>query len=512
MKAIKKVTKTDFDKAVEEFCKFGNEIIAGSDEKRKLQLLEGLQNLMNPNFAVTRPIEVADIVSEAKLMKLTATKVPNEIWMKIMSYLKTKAIFSNFALVNKHFHELSLDPSAVKYLHLEDIKNESNSKAFYAKWLKVIKRSKTLIELKIKDQNKILDWNKLIITALKSNPGLKSLKIDYNDNLNKGLLTLSPGVTETLKLAINLQCFEAKFVILSQDLLDEICKMKSLKSIFVPYSNGSINPEFVTKMAFSQNPIESFYAHIYGNKKSISDAIKTLYTEKKNTMKTLDTFELRDQFGSDQIDHKKCTPLPNYNLCKNIRHIFETLHDHDLALISDLPNLEKLSIKQIINDVGYLKAFHHMNLSNLKYLFLQVKTKTDYDDFFEELSNVPFPSLKRLFVRNEFQAFKEDVVPVIEYTLQRLIKNVPTLTSIILKAHSNFATKISHQFMFKMLKDEDVIIITDNTVTYRTTDKSQRKVEKFFEKKGSAIHSKWISMATEYSEQCWLQYHDKYPY
>ena len=353
----------------------------------------------------------------------------------------------------------------------------------------------------------VLDWSKLIITALNSNPGLKSLKIDYNDNLNKGLLTLSPGVTETLKLARNLQCFEAKFVILSQDLLDKICKMKSLKSIFVPYSNGSINPEFVTKMAFSQNPIESFYAHIYGNKKSISDAIKTLYTEKKNTMKTLDTFDLRDQFGSDQIDHKKCTPLPNYNLCKNIRRISETLHDHDLASISDLPNLEILSIRQIINDVGYLKAFHHMNLSNLKYLFLQVKTKTEYNGFFEELSNVPLPSLKRLSLRNDFQAFKEDVVPVTENTLQRLIKNVPTLTSIILTAHSKFTSKISHQFMFKMLRDEDTIIIIAND---GTTDKSQRKTEKFFEKKGSAIHNKWKSMVTECSEQRWLQYHEKY--
>ena len=90
MKAVKKTTKKDFDKAVDEFCKFSKEVFAGSDENRKLQLLDGMKSLMNPKTSVKRQIEVADIVSEAKRLKCNALKLPNEMWMKILSYLKNR--------------------------------------------------------------------------------------------------------------------------------------------------------------------------------------------------------------------------------------------------------------------------------------------------------------------------------------------------------------------------------------------------------------------------------------
>ena len=60
MKAVKWTTKKDFNKAVEEFCKFCKEVFAGSDEDRKLQLLDGMKNLMNSKSSVKRPIEVLD--------------------------------------------------------------------------------------------------------------------------------------------------------------------------------------------------------------------------------------------------------------------------------------------------------------------------------------------------------------------------------------------------------------------------------------------------------------------
>ena len=124
MKAVKKASKKDFDKAIDEFCKFSKDVFAGSDENRKLQLLDGMKSLMNPKSSVKRPIEVADNDSEAKRLKLTAFELPNEMWMKIMSHLKNKDIFKSFALVNKHFHALTLDPSTVKYLELEDIRRD----------------------------------------------------------------------------------------------------------------------------------------------------------------------------------------------------------------------------------------------------------------------------------------------------------------------------------------------------------------------------------------------------
>ena len=117
-----RLTIQDLELTANKLQMFALEVFAGNDERKKVQLLEGMENLMNPiaTFPIKRPIEVADIVSEAKRIKLTASKLPNEIWMKIMSYLKNEDIFGNFALVNKHFHGLTTDPSALKYLQLKD--------------------------------------------------------------------------------------------------------------------------------------------------------------------------------------------------------------------------------------------------------------------------------------------------------------------------------------------------------------------------------------------------------
>ena len=79
----------DFNNAADEFHKFAKEVFASTDEKRKVQLLEGMQKLMNQNAtSFKRPIDVPVVDSKAKKIKLTASNLPNEMWMKIMSYLK----------------------------------------------------------------------------------------------------------------------------------------------------------------------------------------------------------------------------------------------------------------------------------------------------------------------------------------------------------------------------------------------------------------------------------------
>ena len=139
----KSLTLLDFEIADIQLQDFAQELFAGTDEKKKLQVLEGMKNLMEQNAtSMKRPIEVADVVSEAKRSKLTPTKLPNEMWMKIMSYLKNKDIFGSFALVNKHFNVLTLDPCAVKYLNLEDFEDQAKSMAYYQKWMVVIKRDR----------------------------------------------------------------------------------------------------------------------------------------------------------------------------------------------------------------------------------------------------------------------------------------------------------------------------------------------------------------------------------
>ena len=57
-----------------------------------------------------------------------------------------------------------------------------------------------------------------------------------------------------------------------------------------------------------------------------------------------DNFGLR--FNSENVtNHEECLELPNYNQCKNLKDIRGQFHKHDLALISDLPNLKRLNVR-----------------------------------------------------------------------------------------------------------------------------------------------------------------------
>ena len=314
----------------------------------------------------------------------------------------------------------------------------------------------------------------------------------------ESVITFSPCVMEALKLTKDLQSLDLTNVTLSQDFLNEICKLKSLRKFI---ANGtSITPEFVEQLAFSKNPIEHFKAEITGNEKSISNAIKVLYMEKKNTMKTVGTYDLREE---DEFDHKTCEPLPNFNMCPNITYISEPLHMHDLELISDLPKLERLSINAEIN-INYLKAFHKMNFSNLKYMYLlNLKSGYECNEFLEELANVQFPCLKRLYVtfdkfRTEnFLENAAELVPLTEKTLKNLTTKIPSMTSLVLNIGIDFIDEITRQFMLKMLIYENFLISFD---VDDDNDRYNKSVERFFKRKGTAIYNKWKSMTDECDE------------
>ena len=99
--------------------------------------------------------------------------LPNEIWLKIMNYLKTKDIFERFALVNKLFNQLTLDTGSIKYLQ---VKNIAGNLSKHENMMKVLSRCKTLIEFSIEDIFcDEYQFMSCIIKALESSQKLKSL-------------------------------------------------------------------------------------------------------------------------------------------------------------------------------------------------------------------------------------------------------------------------------------------------------------------------------------------------
>ena len=476
----------NYNNFADEFCKFSKEVFAGNDEKRKEELQEIMQTLMNSKTtSFKRPIEDAYIAVEAKRRKQTVSKVPNEIWMKIMSYMKNKDIFGSFALINKHFHNLTLDPSAVKYLHIQDMDKKDKAKTNYKKWLKVVKRSKTLVELKIKVYNHNcheLDWNDLVLETLKCNQSLKSLiliQIFY-----KRVIKLSPSVVEALKLARNLQHFQTDSVDLSPEMFDAFCNMNNLKRLII--GETQITPDFVERLALSNNPIEYFSARNFINQdvKVRAKALNMLFDKKKHTLT-----RIVDNFGIGLCSQT----FPNFSQCKNLEHFCGLLHLGDLALISDLPKLKTLSItcpNKIVDDVNFLKQFHHMKFSNLKYLQLREVETNDYDGIFRELAKTSFPLLVCLSVSvsNEENYNK----PLTEKTIADFIKITPSLKTIVLDY--SLSSEIKQNFILKILKEANMIILLDD-------DDRDKKKEKMFEKMaGPVLFEKFQKMKKDYYE------------
>ena len=73
---------------------------------------------------------------------LPVPELPNETWIKIMSYLSTYDVLINVAQVSKKFHQLSQDPHLIRKIHVDYESWPENQKEEYRKgFLRVLKRS-----------------------------------------------------------------------------------------------------------------------------------------------------------------------------------------------------------------------------------------------------------------------------------------------------------------------------------------------------------------------------------
>ena len=146
-----------------------NVVKNGEDDTQKVVLFEKLKNL-----AITNPIEgKTDQIIPNKKSKVFP-QFPDEIWLKIIGYMKTRDVFGSFALSCKRFNNLTKDSRAIKFLHLKRIETWES----FGKMMKVAKNSKNLIELQI---NEFWRESHIAFHYFKNhhetNPKLKLLKI-----------------------------------------------------------------------------------------------------------------------------------------------------------------------------------------------------------------------------------------------------------------------------------------------------------------------------------------------
>ena len=162
---------------VQNFENLVKEVFLSNNENQKNEMLEKVESILkicktstvsnyeNPRPAKRLKVELMDKVDSnlanfkknlqgpqkntifVEDTKVDSSKLPNELWMKILTYLPTRDIFATFALVNKHFHRLTLDPRSIKYLQIRDIDSDCMDQLYNMK--KVLKRCKNLKELSI---------------------------------------------------------------------------------------------------------------------------------------------------------------------------------------------------------------------------------------------------------------------------------------------------------------------------------------------------------------------------
>ena len=64
--------------------------------------------------------------TETKIKKVP--ELPDEIWLKIMSYLSTYDMLRNVAQISKRFHKLSEDPHVIRKIEVESVQSWPKNK------------------------------------------------------------------------------------------------------------------------------------------------------------------------------------------------------------------------------------------------------------------------------------------------------------------------------------------------------------------------------------------------
>ena len=134
------------------------------------------------------------------LQKLQITDLPNEILLRIFTFLPSDQILNSIALINRHFCQLSKDPSVLQEINLKPNLEEENQQSI----LNAISRSRCLKILRLKGRQ---DADILVSIATKSCPKLRKLEISQCPKLSDDTLAaiLESPMSSTLT-SLSLEC------------------------------------------------------------------------------------------------------------------------------------------------------------------------------------------------------------------------------------------------------------------------------------------------------------------
>ena len=470
----------------------------------------------------------AKIITPEKKSKIEGKiKVPNELWMKIMNFLPTKDIFTSFALVNKHFHNLTMSPSSIKYLQIKDIDNDFD----FDKVIEVVNRSIGLKELLILECPEY--WHRFVFRAMQASIQLNSLKISMNP---KGIidlfgplayrlsfptydsqLTCNPELMEMIVQSSKLTILELNGIILTSEAAIKVCQMRHLKSLRLSHQkSGIVTPNLINELSQNCDKLEkieilSLQSQKYCNCDQFRKAIDNLFEKNQSTLKTI-MFDV-----CSECDSLLRLSFNQSQVLQELNQLNSYINDVEVMLFA-LGKFQNSLTKLILhrkNPTELEKLLStKMNLPNLKYLAIHGGGGGSFHAFntarlFQGLAKNQFPNLERLYVESDKSIYFSK--PLALTTFKRLITFTKNMKSIQFDDTSVSEINIPNKYLFDLFSKSGIFVIfgkvneTKFSRFYREKETKIRERQKEFEeylKCNSVIWGKYQIEKHRFAKWC----------
>ena len=385
------IDRASFNTKVKEFATFAETVFSGQNEALKNELIRKVNRVCQKRKLPSLSNDSRWLAStKGAKKKRTKVQLPDEIWIKILGFMKQKDVFRNFALTCKHFNKLSLDPSIIKSLYLRNIDQIDKDHV-----VKVLKRSRFLKKIEIRHCKSFLE---LLSTALEASQKLKSIIIeDYTNDPKQHeqferILEKSRTTIEHLSLSGG----GNGGLIITPATIEKLINLKKLHLHYDP----ELTLEDLEALA-KNSKIESLHANIslYDdnddpfNDADINSAFKTFFGATKKTLTDL-------KMIFDDLDDDFNMEWPKYlSMCQNLEKIeiveYNSSNPNDIMTsISSLPKLRYLKLDDFENIQNINSFIENLNLDIMEELaFCRMEISMNS---FMYLANRKCPNLKNI--------------------------------------------------------------------------------------------------------------------
>ena len=141
-----------------------------------------LEPLSDKEIIKNLKARIRHLEEQLKVQSILVPDLPNEIWLKIMSYLSTFDLLRNVAQVSKKFNQLSKDPYLIRKIQLNFESWANDQVVEYSRSIgKVLTRSRNLTFFSFEFPKR--NYGKMFVWALhhlnRYCPKLKRIKLEY---------------------------------------------------------------------------------------------------------------------------------------------------------------------------------------------------------------------------------------------------------------------------------------------------------------------------------------------